>query len=151
VKGLVQRVRSASVAVHGDVVGTIGLGLCLFVGVGREDDRSDALLLADRVVNLRVFDDEQGRPDRSLLDVGGSLLVVSQFTLLADTRRGRRPSYIAAAAPACARPLVEAVVERARDGGVRVATGQFGARMDISLEADGPLTLMLDTKESRRR
>jgi len=123
----------------------------LFVGVGRDDDEADASLLTDRVVNLRVFDDERGRPDRSLLEVGGALLVVSQFTLLADTRRGRRPSFVAAAAPESARPLVEAVAERARTRGLEVATGRFGARMCIDLQADGPLTLVLDTKASRRK
>ncbi|HYC00286.1 MAG TPA: D-aminoacyl-tRNA deacylase [Candidatus Limnocylindrales bacterium] len=149
-RGLVQRVHGAAVRVGGDVVGQIGAGLCVFVGVGHDDGEADAQTLAERVVNLRVFPDDAGKMNRSLLDTGGSLLAVSQFTLMGDTRRGRRPSFVAAAAPEHANPLFERFASEAASLGVGVATGRFGAHMDIDIHADGPVTLMLDTKESRR-
>jgi D-tyrosyl-tRNA(Tyr) deacylase len=149
-KGLVQRVSRAAVTVDGELVGAVGPGITVFVGVGHEDTEADAGLLADRIVGLRIFADEGGRMNRSLLDVGGELLVVSQFTLMGDTRRGRRPSFVAAAEPARAEQLVERLVTAAQRSGVSVATGRFGAHMEIDIQADGPVTLMLDTKQPRR-
>jgi D-tyrosyl-tRNA(Tyr) deacylase len=150
-KGLVQRVSRAAVTVDGELVGAVGPGITVFVGVGHDDTEADADLLADRIVGLRIFADDDGRMNRSLLDVGGELLVVSQFTLMGDTRRGRRPSFVAAAEPARAEQLVERVVTAAAEGsGVSVATGRFGAHMEIDIQADGPVTLMLDTKQPRR-
>ncbi len=133
-----------------ETAGEIGAGLFALVGVGREDDESDACLLAERSVHLRICDDGEGLMNLSLLDTGGSLLVVSQFTLLADSRRGRRPSFVAAARPEVAEPLVEAFASRARELGVRTAGGRFGAHMMIEMVADGPVTVMLDSKEKRR-
>jgi D-tyrosyl-tRNA(Tyr) deacylase len=149
VKGLVQRVARAAVSADGDCVGAIELGLFVLVGVGHDDDERDADLLADRVVGLRVFADKENKMNLSLADVGGGLLVVSQFTLMGDTRRGRRPSFVAAAAPDRAAALIDRMVEKARALGVEVATGRFGAHMEIDVRADGPVTLMLDTKQSR--
>lgn len=148
-KGLVQRVARAAVSVEGVCVGAVERGLFALVGVGHDDDERDADLLADRMVGLRVFADEAGKMNLALGEVGGGLLVVSQFTLMGDTRRGRRPSFVAAAPPERAARLIERVIEKARALGVEVATGKFGAHMDIDLRADGPVTLMLDTRQSR--
>jgi len=149
VKGLVQRVSRAAVHVGSECTGEIGPGLFALVAVGHDDEERDAALLADRMVGLRVFPDAEGKMNLSLRDVGGSLLVVSQFTLLGDTRRGRRPSFVAAAAPDRANELIARLIEAARGLGVNVATGRFGAHMDIDVRADGPVTLLLDTKERR--
>ena len=149
VKGLVQRVANAAVTVEGVTVGAIEQGLFALVGVGHEDAERDAELLADRIVGLRIFSDREGKMNLALGDVGGALLVVSQFTLMGDTRRGRRPSFVAAAEPERAAALIEHLVEKARGLGVEVATGRFGAHMHIDLRADGPVTLMLDTREPR--
>jgi D-tyrosyl-tRNA(Tyr) deacylase len=137
------------VSVEGVCVGAVERGLFALVGVGHDDDERDADLLADRMVGLRVFSDQDGKMNLALGDVGGGLLVVSQFTLMGDTRRGRRPSFVAAAPPERAAQLIERVVEKARALGIEVATGKFGAHMDIDLRADGPVTLMLDTRQSR--
>lgn len=144
-----QRVARAAVSVEGVCVGAVERGLFALVGVGHDDDERDADLLADRMVGLRVFADEAGKMNLALGEVGGGLLVVSQFTLMGDTRRGRRPSFVAAAPPERAAQLIERVIEKARALGVEVATGKFGAHMDIDLRADGPVTLMLDTRQSR--
>ncbi len=149
VKALVQRVSHARVTVGGDCVGHIGAGLCVFIGVAREDSAADAETLAERLVHLRVFEDEGGKMNRSLGDVAGGLLIVSQFTLMADTRRGRRPSFVAAAPPEQAEPLIERVVERARSLGIHVACGRFREHMQVELCNDGPVTLLLDTAERR--
>jgi D-tyrosyl-tRNA(Tyr) deacylase len=138
-RALVQRVTEASVAVDGDLVGEIGPGLCAFVGVAPSDDVTVARRLADKIAYLRVMDRE-----KSVLDVVGSVLVVSQFTLYADTSRGRRPSWIGAASPEQAEPLVDAVTARLRDLGLVVATGRFRAHMIVALVNDGPVTLMLE-------
>jgi len=137
------------VRVDEEVLGEIGPGLCVFVGVGHEDCEEDAVSLADRVVHLRVFEDEAGKMNLSLLDRGGALLAVSQFTLMGDTRRGRRPSFVGAAEPVRAAVLIDRFVTAARAAGATVATGRFGAHMDIDIGADGPVTLMLDSKEKR--
>lgn len=139
-----QRVRSADVTVAGEVVGAIGNGLCVLVGVTHDDTSAKAAKLADKIWNLRVLDDEEGVMNRSLADVGGEVLVVSQFTLYGDTNGGRRPSWIAAARPEHAEPLVQAVVDRLRSLGAVVATGRFRTEMLVRIENDGPVTLMIE-------
>lgn len=145
------RVGAASVAVHGDVVGSTGRGLLALVGVERGDGPRDALQVADKVAHMRIFDavdDGAGRDQRSVLDVQGEVLVVSQFTLLGDTRRGRRPDFFRAAPSAEAEPLVEAVVAQLRVLGLRVGTGRFGADMQVTSVNDGPFTVCVDTRRS---
>jgi len=143
-RAVVQRVTEARVTVAGEVVGEIGPGALVLLGVGLEDDEATARALADRIVVLRFFDDDAGRMNRSLLDVGGELLAVSQFTLWGDCRSGRRPSWSRAAPSAQAEPLYRVFVERVRGHGVRVAEGRFGASMDVALVNRGPVTLLLD-------
>jgi D-tyrosyl-tRNA(Tyr) deacylase len=133
------------VGVEGEVAGEIGPGLCILLGVARGDGPVEAERLAEKVARLRIFENEDGRFDRSLLDVGGEALVVSQFTLIADTAKGNRPSFTEAAQPAQAEPLYEAFCEALRDLRVDVATGTFGARMALELVNDGPVTIMLET------
>lgn len=149
-RGLVQRVTHASVDAPDDdgvrrEVGRIGPGVVVLVGVGHEDTVADADRLAERVAHLRIHADDDGVMNRSLLDVGGAALVVSQFTLLADTSRGRRPSYVDAARPEHAEPLVARVADRLRDLGVEVATGRFRTHMHVALVNDGPVTVLLET------
>jgi D-tyrosyl-tRNA(Tyr) deacylase len=144
-RALLQRTTGARVRVEGEVVGEIGAGLVVLVGVGPEDDEMTADALARRIAELRVFDDEAGRTNLSLLDVGGSALVISQFTLYADTRRGRRPGFTGAAAPDVANRLYVRVADALRALGVVVATGRFGATMAVELTNDGPFTIWLDT------
>jgi len=148
VRALVQRVTSAEVTVDGEVVGAIGSGLCVLLGVAHTDDEAIAAKLAVKVAQLRVFDDDAGAMNRSLLDVGGAALVVSQFTLYGDTARGRRPSWVAAARPEQAEPLVEAFTRELAALGVPVATGRFRAEMQVALVNDGPVTLMLEVSET---
>ena len=124
--------------------GSIGPGLCVLVGVAEGDDAAAAVRLADKIARLRIFENEDGKFDRSLLDTGGAALVVSQFTLLADTAKGNRPSFSGAARPEVAEPLYERVVEALRDLGIQVATGAFGARMAVELVNDGPVTIVLE-------
>jgi D-tyrosyl-tRNA(Tyr) deacylase len=145
-RAVVQRVREARVTVAGERVAEMGEGLLALVGVARGDAPGDAAALAEKLVHLRVFEDADGRMNRSLLETGGTLGVVSQFTLLADARRGRRPSFLEAAPPEAAEPLVEAIVGHARAAGVAVVTGRFRARMDVTLVNAGPVTLLLDTR-----
>jgi D-tyrosyl-tRNA(Tyr) deacylase len=147
VRALLQRTSGASVRVGGETVGEVGAGLVVLLGVGPEDDEATADALARRVTELRIFDDEAGRTNLSLVDVGGAVLVVSQFTLYADTRRGRRPGFIGAAAPELAERLYLRFVAALRRLGVEVATGQFGAVMEVELVNDGPFTIWLDTAE----
>jgi D-tyrosyl-tRNA(Tyr) deacylase len=147
VRAVVQRVREARIEVEGERVGEMGGGLLALVGVGLSDDLAAAADLARRLVQLRVFADETGRMNRSLLETGGALGVVSQFTLLGDARQGRRPSYDAAAPAERAEPLVAAVVSAARAEGVPVVTGRFRAHMQVHLVNDGPVTLLLDTEK----
>ncbi len=144
-RALIQRVRHASVTVDGQVVGSCGKGLLILLGVGHDDDESVAAKLWNKARDLRIFDDKAGKTNLSLLDVGGEALVVSQFTLYANCRRGRRPSFTEAGAPDEANRLYEWFVERARRDVPRVETGRFGAYMDVSLTNDGPFTLWLDT------
>jgi D-tyrosyl-tRNA(Tyr) deacylase len=144
VRAVVQRVREASVAVADDVVGSIGHGVVVLLGIA-ESDRPDACgKLAGKIVRLRIFENEEGRFDRSLLDVDGAALVVSQFTLIADTRKGNRPSFTGAAPPAHAEPLYELFCDELAGLTVRVERGVFGARMAVSLVNDGPVTIVLD-------
>lgn len=145
-RSVVQRVSKASVTVGTEVVGEIGPGLLALVGVTHDDDEAAARKLASKLANLRVFDDEDGVMNRSVLDTGGGVLVVSQFTLYGDTSRGRRPSWIAAARPEHAEPLVTEVVEELRRLGVeRVETGRFRADMAVELTNDGPVTVLVET------
>ena len=142
-RAVVQRVAWARVLVGGDLVGEVGPGLCVLLGIARCDGRADAERLAGRVARLRVFEDERGRFDRSLLDAGGAALVVSQFTLIADTAKGNRPSFSAAAPPEQAEPLYERFGAALAELGVPVETGRFGARMSVELANDGPVTIVL--------
>jgi D-tyrosyl-tRNA(Tyr) deacylase len=143
-KAVVQRVAGARVRVGSEVAGEIGAGLCVLLGARRGDGASEASRLAGKVARLRVFEDDDGRFDRSLLEVGGAALVVSQFTLLGSTAKGNRPSFTEAARPEQAEPLYEAFCEELRGLGVQVATGVFGARMALELVNDGPVTVILD-------
>lgn len=147
VRAVVQRVREATVRVDGELVGAIHQGLCVLLGVAASDAERDAERLCRKIVELRVFEDDAGRFDRSLRDVGGALLVVSQFTLYGNCSRGRRPSFSAAASAEWARKLYEHFVARARAADVPVATGRFQAHMALALVNDGPVTLLLDTAE----
>jgi D-tyrosyl-tRNA(Tyr) deacylase len=144
VRALVQRVTEARVRIDGAVVGEIGAGLCVLVGVTHGDDGSVARKLAEKVWHLRVFPDDAGTMNVSVADVGGQVLVVSQFTLYGNTERGRRPSWVEAARPEHAEPLVGAFADSLRDLGATVATGRFGADMAVELVNDGPVTLMLE-------
>ena len=144
-RALLQRVSQAEVRVADDRVGAIGAGLLIMLGIGREDDGESAAWLAAKCAHLRIFDDEEGVMNRSLLDSGGSALVVSQFTLYADTRKGRRPSYAGAADPEDAESLVESFCFELEHLGVGVERGQFGALMEVHLINDGPVTLMVET------
>ena len=146
-RAVVQRVSRAAVSVDGVPVSSIGPGLLVLLGVARGDGEADLAYLADKVVNLRVFPDEGGHMNRSLLETGGELLVVSQFTLLGDARRGRRPGFIEAAAPEEAERLYQDFVARVRAGGLRVGEGIFRADMDFELVNRGPVTLMLDSRK----
>jgi len=140
----VQRVASARVRVGEETVGEIGPGLCVLLGVARGDEAEVAARLAEKVARLRIFENEEGRFDRSLLDTGGEALVVSQFTLIADTAKGNRPSFGDAARPEEAEPLYEAFVDALRGLGVAVTTGSFGTRMAVELVNDGPVTILLE-------
>src|SRR5438876_7542819 len=144
-RAVVQRVASARVAVEEAVAGAIGAGLCVLLGVARGDGPAEAEKLAGRIARLRIFPDAEGRFDRSLLDVGGAALVVSQFTLIADTAKGNRPSFTAAAPPEEAEPVYERFCEALRELRVAVETGLFGARMQVELVNDGPVTVILET------
>jgi D-tyrosyl-tRNA(Tyr) deacylase len=148
VRAVVQRCKRASVTVDDSVVGEIGEGLVVLVGVSVRDNGSDAAWLAEKIANLRVFPDEEANMNRSVLDTGGSVLVVSQFTLHGDARRGRRPSFVGAARPEVAEPLVAEVANALRATSVTVAEGVFGAMMDVELVNDGPVTILLDSEKA---
>ena len=145
-RAVVQRVKSSSVAVDNDVIGEIGKGLLILLGVAKADTADNAEYLADKIVNLRIFEDENSKMNRSLLDTGGEMLVVSQFTLLGDCTKGRRPSFVHAAEPDRANELYEHFVEQVRQKGVNIATGQFRAMMDVSLVNDGPVTFIVESR-----
>ena len=142
---VIQRVKESHVSVENEVVGRIGPGLLVLLGVAAEDTSRDVTYLADKIPHLRIFEDGQGKMNRSLLDTGGSMLVVSQFTLLGDCRKGRRPSFIKAARPEVATPLYESFVSQVRNKGVHVETGRFQALMAVQLVNHGPVTLVLNS------
>ncbi|MBU2490629.1 MAG: D-tyrosyl-tRNA(Tyr) deacylase [Proteobacteria bacterium] len=144
-RAVVQRVSQARVTVAGEGAGEIGPGLLVLLGVARGDDEGAARFLADKIAGLRIFEDEAGKMNRSVLDVGGAVLVVSQFTLLGDCRKGRRPSFVQAADPDLAIPLYESFIHHLKRGSLTVETGVFGAMMDVSLVNQGPVTLILES------
>lgn len=145
---VIQRVRSGSVSVEGRVIGRIGTGMVTLLGVSDTDEPADVDFLVQKLVHMRIFEDESGKMNRSIGEIGGAMLVVSQFTLLGDCRKGRRPSFVRAARPEQAIPLYERFVEQVRTTGIPVETGQFGAMMDVSLVNDGPVTLIVESRVS---
>ena len=147
-RAVVQRVSRAQVAVDGEVVGEIGLGLLVLLGVAADDSRADADYLCDKIAGLRIFEDDGGKMNLSVSDVGGAVLAVSQFTLYGDVRRGKRPSFDAAAPPQAARELYEFFVQKIRSAGLRCETGRFQATMQVELVNEGPVTILLDSKKS---
>jgi D-aminoacyl-tRNA deacylase len=147
-RAVVQRVSRAQVTVNGEVTGKIGAGLVVLLGVGRDDSEADATYLAEKIVGLRVFEDNQGKMNLSIQDTGGAVLAVSQFTLYGDVRRGKRPSFDAAAPPEKARQLYEFFVERIRAAGLPCETGRFQEMMKVELVNEGPVTILLDSRKS---
>lgn len=145
-RAVIQRVKFSSVTVENEMVAKIGKGLLVLLGIAKADNTDDAEYLADKIVNLRIFEDENRKMNRSLVDTGGEMLVVSQFTLLGDCKKGRRPSFVQAAAPDHATELYQIFVEQVRQKGVTVKTGRFRAMMDVSLINDGPVTLIVDSR-----
>lgn len=146
-KALVQRVSSASVRVAGETIGAIGCGLCVLVGIAAGDTVEDIGYLVNKLVNLRIFTDETGKFNLSVIDTGGELLLISQFTLLADTRKGRRPSFTGAAPPEEAEAMFEKFTRACRESGVKTETGRFQAMMLVEINNNGPVTIMLDSRE----
>lgn len=146
-RSVIQRVRKASVTVEGEIIGAIGQGLVVLVAVHRDDSDSDAAYTADKVAGLRIFGDADGKMNRSIADVGGSALIISQFTLFGDVRRGRRPSFVEAAPPEIAVPLYESVCAKVEAAGIPVQRGVFGAHMDLALLNDGPVTIQIDSRK----
>jgi D-tyrosyl-tRNA(Tyr) deacylase len=147
-RAVVQRVSQAQVVVEGEVVGQIGRGFVVLLGVAQGDTAGDVSTMTDKLVGLRIFDDAEGKMNLALADVGGAMLLISQFTLLGDCRKGRRPSYIDAAPPDLAEALYELVVAEVRKRGIQVATGRFRTQMDVTLTNDGPVTLLVDTRRA---
>lgn len=147
-RAVIQKVSRAKVTVDGEITGEIGPGLLVLLGVSKTDTEKDALYLIDKILNLRVFEDADGKMNLSLLDIEGELLVVSQFTLYGDTRRGRRPSFIEAASPEEANRLYEFFVDESRKQVTKVATGRFQAMMDVELVNDGPVTILIDSEKT---
>jgi len=145
-KAVIQRVRASKVEVGDEVIGEIGPGLLVLLGVSRSDEEKEADFLSDKIVHLRIFEDDEGKMNRSLMETGGEIMVVSQFTLLGDCRKGRRPSFVKAASPERAKEVYEYLVNQLRLKGITVATGRFQAKMDVSLTNDGPVTLILESK-----
>lgn len=145
-RAVVQRVTRGKVTVAGETVGEIGPGLVVLLGVGHEDTKEDLTYMVSKIVNLRIFSDEEGKMNLSLKDIGGEMLVVSQFTLYADCRKGRRPSFIEAAPPDKAKEFYEEFIELVRAAGIRVATGRFQEEMLVEIHNDGPVTILLDSK-----
>ena len=146
-RAVVQRAAKAKVTVEGMITGEIGYGLVILLGIGLDDNDRDIEYLADKIINLRIFEDENDKMNISLMDIGGQLLVVSQFTLFGDCRKGKRPSYDKAARPEAAEVLYERFVERCRSMGVKTETGKFQAMMQVELQNDGPVTLLLDSRK----
>ena len=146
-KAVVQRVRNANVKVDDKVIGSIGNGILLLLGIEETDEDKDLEYMCDKVPNLRIFEDENGKMNKNLLDVEGSILVISQFTLLGDARKGRRPSFIAAARPDKAIPMYEKYIAEMKEKNIFTQTGEFGADMKVELTNDGPVTILLDSKK----
>lgn len=146
-RAVIQRVKSASVKVNDNVIGSIAQGILLLLGIEDSDEEKDLEYMCDKVPNLRIFEDENGKMNKSLLDVGGSILVISQFTLLGDARKGRRPSFIAAAQPDKAIPMYEKYIAEMKEKNIFTQTGEFGADMKVELTNDGPVTILLDSKK----
>jgi D-tyrosyl-tRNA(Tyr) deacylase len=146
-RAVVQRVKNASVEVDQNCIGKIGKGLLIYLGVTHDDEDSDLQYMADKISNLRIFEDDDEKMNRSLLDEKGEILLISQFTLYGDVRKGRRPSFIRAARPHHATPLYEKLISELKERGISVATGEFGADMKVSSINDGPVTLLLDSKK----
>lgn len=146
-RAVVQRVSEASVSVDGEVIGRIEKGLLVLLGVGTDDMEEDAKAMAEKLIGLRLFNDADNKMNLSVIDVGGRVLMISQFTLHGDCRKGRRPSFVHAARPEQAIPLYEGVIQRLRDRNLTVATGSFGATMEVALVNSGPVTLLVDTKK----
>ncbi len=144
---MVQRVSEASVLIDGNVAGAVDAGLCVLIGIGRDDTDEDAKWMADKVVDLRIFEDEQGKMNRSVVDVGGAMLAISQFTLFGDARKGTRPGFVDAARPEVAQPLYARFCERVRARGLHVGEGVFRATMQVRIVNEGPVTLLLDSKK----
>ena len=144
-KALLQRVRRASVSVEGQTIGSIGRGLVVLVGVATGDTEKDVQFLADKITNLRIFNDSEGKFNLSCVDVKGELLIISQFTLLGDARKGRRPSFVAAAPPDVAEQMFDSMVKQVQNSGLSVSTGKFRAHMIVEIINDGPVTIMLDS------
>jgi len=147
-RGVVQRVRRASVEVEGNVIGEIEHGILLLLGVEDTDEEKDLEYMCDKVPNLRIFEDENGKMNKSLIDVGGQLLVISQFTLLGDARKGRRPSFTSAAVPDKAIPMYENFIKKMKYSGITTQCGEFGADMQVELVNDGPVTILLDSRRT---
>ena len=145
-RAVIQRIKECSVRVEGQIIGQTGVGLLVLLGVAQGDGPADADHLANKIINLRIFEDQNGKMNRSLLDAGGEMMVVSQFTLLADCRKGRRPSFVDAAEPKLATALYEYFVEQVRGRGIHVSTGRFGAIMDVALVNQGPVTILLESR-----
>ena len=145
-RAVVQRVKQSSVKAGNEIVGQIGSGLLVLLGVARSDTASDANYMVNKIINLRIFEDQDGKMNRSLLDTGGELLAVSQFTLLADCRKGRRPSFVDAAEPQQATDLYQKFVDLVREKGVNVQTGRFQAMMEVALVNDGPVTIIIESR-----
>ncbi len=145
-RGVVQRVKRASVEVEGNIIGEIEQGILLLLGVEDTDEVKDLEYMCDKVPNLRIFEDENGKMNKSLIDVGGQLLVISQFTLLGDARKGRRPSFTAAAVPDKAIPMYESFIKKMKNSGITTQCGEFGADMQVELVNDGPVTILLDSR-----
>ncbi len=145
-RAVIQRVKESSVTVKNEIIGKIGRGLLVLLGVANEDKANDAEYLADKITNLRIFEDDKGKMNRSLLETGGEMIVVSQFTLLGDCRKGRRPSFVNAADPEKANKLYEHFIKEVRQKGVSVKTGRFRAMMEVSLINDGPVTIILENR-----
>lgn len=146
-KIVVQRVSQSSVAVEGKIVGEIGYGLMLLIGIQQDDEKEDADVLVQKILKLRIFSDEQGKLNRSIIDINGEILCISQFTLIADYKKGNRPSFIEAAKPEKAIPLFEYVKEKLSESGIKVQSGIFGADMKVSLLNDGPVTIVMDSNK----
>lgn len=146
---VIQRVRAASVTVRGETISSIGPGLCLLVGVGPGDSSEDVRAAVDKIIGLRIFADDEDKMNLSVTDVGGEVLVVSQFTLYGDVRKGRRPSFTGAAPPGKAEPLVDEMVQRFEDNGLVVGSGVFGAQMEVGIINDGPVTIILEVSHGQ--